>query len=246
MHLFFLLHPLPCSFYLCMCMWPWVLRSLTGGQTRKAWPLWQSPGQVSHCNLFLTITCFEKTEIIVEALERVCNVTNKFYFKIKKIVASFQQNQIFLNLVLGQMATFDIHILILFSLSLFLLNHRILLFLINFYWSIVAFQCVLVSTVQQSESAIRIHMSPFLGFPSHLGHHRTSSRAPCVIQQVVVSYLFYTQYQECIYVNPNLPIPPTLPLPHWYPYICSLHLCLYFCFVDKIIYTIFLDFTYVR
>ena len=29
--------------------------------------------------------------------------------------------------------------------------------------------------------------------------------------------------------------------PPWYPYICSLCLCLYFCFASKIIYTIFLD-----
>ena len=35
-------------------------------------------------------------------------------------------------------------------------------------------------------------------------------------------------------------IPPP-PLPSWCPYICSLHLCLYFCFASKIIYTIFLD-----
>ena len=35
------------------------------------------------------------------------------------------------------------------------------------------------------------------------------------------------------------------PLPPWYPYICSLRLCLYFCFANKIIYTIFLDSTYV-
>ena len=26
------------------------------------------------------------------------------------------------------------------------------------------------------------------------------------------------------------------PLPPWYPYVCSLHLCLYFCFANKIIY----------
>ena len=28
-----------------------------------------------------------------------------------------------------------------------------------------------------------------------------------------LSYLFYTYYQQCIYVNTNLPIPPTPPFP---------------------------------
>ena len=54
------------------------------------------------------------------------------------------------------------------------------LFKINFYWSIIAIQCC-VSAVQQSESAVRIHISPFFGFPSHLGHHRALSRVPCAI-----------------------------------------------------------------
>ena len=31
---------------------------------------------------------------------------------------------------------------------------------------------------------------------------------------------------------------PYKPLPPWYPYICSLRLCLYFCFANRIIYTI--------
>ena len=36
-------------------------------------------------------------------------------------------------------------------------------------------------------------------------------------------------HQWCVYVNPNLPIPPTSPFLPWYTNICSLHLCLYFC-----------------
>ena len=51
----------------------------------------------------------------------------------------------------------------------------------------------------------------FFGFPSHLGHHRALSRAPCAIQWVLISYLFYTQ--QCIYVNPSLPIYCTPPSP---------------------------------
>ena len=34
------------------------------------------------------------------------------------------------------------------------------------------FTILLLSAVQQSESATRIHISLFFGFPSHLGHHR--------------------------------------------------------------------------
>ena len=68
------------------------------------------------------------------------------------------------------------------------------------------YNVVLVSTLQQSESAIHIHISPFFVFPSHLGHHRSLSTVPCAIQQALISYLFYTQYQQCMYVNPNLPI----------------------------------------
>ena len=41
---------------------------------------------------------------------------------------------------------------------------------------------------------------------------------------------------------PNL---SQLPLPSCCPYICSLHLCLYFCFANKTIYTTFLDSTYI-
>ena len=46
--------------------------------------------------------------------------------------------------------------------------------------------------------------SLFYRFPSHLGHHGAQNRVCCAIQQVLISYLFYTQ--QCIYVNPNLAI----------------------------------------
>ena len=39
---------------------------------------------------------------------------------------------------------------------------------------------------------------------------------------------------------------PPLPFLLWCPYICSPHLCLYFCFANKIIYTILLDSTYMH
>ena len=60
---------------------------------------------------------------------------------------------------------------------------------------------MLVSTVQQSESAMYIHIYiyplPFR-FPSHSGHHSALSRVPCTIKYVLISYLFYTWYQYCI------------------------------------------------
>ena len=44
---------------------------------------------------------------------------------------------------------------------------------------------VFISVVQQHESAVRVHISP-------LCHPRALSRAPCAVQQVLISYLFYT------------------------------------------------------
>ena len=85
-----------------------------------------------------------------------------------------------------------------------------------------------------------IDMYPLLfELSSYSGHHRALSRVPGAIQQVIINYLFYTQ--QCIYVNSSLPVLPT-PFPPLYPHICSLHLCFYFCFVKKIIYTNFFRF----
>ena len=61
---------------------------------------------------------------------------------------------------------------------------------------------MLVSAIQQHEAAISIHVY----LPSHasshpdphptpLGHHRVLGEAPCVIQQLPISYLFYTSVQ---------------------------------------------------
>ena len=32
----------------------------------------------------------------------------------------------------------------------------------------------------------------FFGFPSHLDHHRTLIRVPCVMQQALISHLFHS------------------------------------------------------
>ena len=59
---------------------------------------------------------------------------------------------------------------------------------------------VLVSAVQQSESAICIHISPYplpLASPSHppyptpLGGHKAPSCSPCAMRLLPTGYLFY-------------------------------------------------------
>ena len=39
-----------------------------------------------------------------------------------------------------------------------------------------------------------IYLYPLFGFgfPSHVGHHRALNRVPCVVEQDLISYLFYT------------------------------------------------------
>ena len=69
-------------------------------------------------------------------------------------------------------------------------------------------QFLLYSEVNQ----LQIYIDPlFFGFPSYLGHYRALSSIPCGIQQVLTSYLFYTQQYIC--VDPNIPIHPTTHFP---------------------------------
>ena len=103
--------------------------------------------------------------------------------------------------------------------------------------------CQLLLHSKMNQPYMYIYPLPF-GFPSHLRHHSALSRVPCAIQYVPLSCLFYAQYQQCICVNPNLPIPPTPPLSPLVSIHLSLRLCLYFCIANKVICTIFLDSTY--
>ena len=41
------------------------------------------------------------------------------------------------------------------------------------------------------ESAIPTRVPPLFGFASHLGHHRVLSRVPVLLQQALISYVFY-------------------------------------------------------
>ena len=102
---------------------------------------------------------------------------------------------------------------------------RSILFHIHFIFKLIfiglqlLYNVVLVSAVQKSESAVSIHLSLFFGFPPHLGHHRALSRVHWAIQQVLISYLFYTwQYiyiyiYICIYDNPILQVHATTSFP---------------------------------
>ena len=61
---------------------------------------------------------------------------------------------------------------------------------------------MLVSGVQQSESAVSIyiytHTPSFFGFLSHLGHHRALSRLPCAAQ---LKSFFTTKRTELVQLN---------------------------------------------
>ena len=82
------------------------------------------------------------------------------------------------------------------------------------------------------------YLSSLFWISFHLGHHEGLSRAPCALQQVLISYLFYIEYPQCICISPHLSVPPTLTVPLG---IHTFVLCLYFCLADRFICTIFLD-----
>ena len=100
---------------------------------------------------------------------------------------------------------------------------------------------------QHSEPAARVHASLPLGLRPIRSPQRTEQSARA-LQHVLTSCPFYinTYYQQFICADPNLPISPTPTFLPWYPYICSLHLCLYSCCANRIIYTIFLVCTYMH
>ena len=113
------------------------------------------------------------------------------------------------------------------------------------------YNVVLVSVVQQSESAIRIHISPYplpLEPPSHspyptpLGGHKASSRSPCAMQQLPTSHPFYIWYIcQCYSLTSS-----QLPLPPLCPQVCSLCLRLYSCPATRFISTVFFYIPYMQ
>ena len=111
-------------------------------------------------------------------------------------------------------------------------------------FSIVALQCrVSFHYTAKGISAMFTRISSFFNFlPTQLTTEHWVELP--VLHSRFTNYLFHKCYKQCIHANVNPPINPTYSFPPWYLYICSLHLCLYFLFADKIIYTTFLDFTY--
>ena len=57
---------------------------------------------------------------------------------------------------------------------------------------------VLVSIAQQMNQ-LYVYIYPFsFGFPSHLCHHNTLSRVPCIIQYIIINY--FNTLNTCIYI----------------------------------------------
>ena len=77
-------------------------------------------------------------------------------------------------------------------------------------------------------------------FPSHLGHHRALVEFPVLYSRfsLVIYFIYNSGYMSI----PISQITPPL-FPPWCPCVCSLHLCLYFCFAISFICIFFLDST---
>ena len=102
------------------------------------------------------------------------------------------------------------------------------------------YNVVLVSTVQQSESTLQIHIFSLFVLPSHLGHHRALNRVPCAIQSLLTSYLFETFFIysiSSVYMStPGSPfIPLSTPFHLGIHTFVSLSPCLCFCLLNKIV-----------
>ena len=104
------------------------------------------------------------------------------------------------------------------------------------------YNVVLVSTVQRSESAICIHISPlfWISFPFRSPKSTKQSSLCYTVGSHQLSILYILVY-ICQSQSPSSSHPP---FPPWCPYVCSLHLCLYFCLSNRFMCTIFLDSTY--
>ena len=102
------------------------------------------------------------------------------------------------------------------------------------------YNVVFISTVQQTES---VTYPLFFGFPFCLGHHRATSRVPVLYSRVsLVVCLIHGGVHRSVPISQFIPPPPS---PHGV-HMFVLCVCLYVCFANKIIYTTFLDSTYVH
>ena len=83
------------------------------------------------------------------------------------------------------------------------------LFKKNFYWSIVVVQrCLFLLYSKVNQQYLYIQPLCFR-FPSCLGHHRSRSRVPCAVQQMLIGYLFYIIHSSvCMSYSISQFIPP--------------------------------------
>ena len=95
---------------------------------------------------------------------------------------------------------------------------------------------MLVSSVQRSESVIYIyththththkHISPLFQIALPFRSPQSTEELPVLYSRFsLVIYSIYSSTHLCLYVNPNLPIHPTTPL----PLLVSIHFFLYVC-----------------
>ena len=135
---------------------------------------------------------------------------------------------------------------VIFFFFFFLVFLNFILYLFIFIGVQLLNNVVLVSAVQQSEPVTCIFIfTPFLDF---LPIQVTTEH--CVEFPVLDSWFSLVIYFICSINNVYVSVPISQLLPShlfslWYPQVCSLCLCLYFCFVNKILYTSFFRF-YIR
>ena len=123
-------------------------------------------------------------------------------------------------------------LLVITNLISFYVSVSVFLFFFSISITVQLFYNVLVSTVQQSESIIFIHMPPlfWISFP-----FRSPQRTefPVLHSRFSLVICFIHGINS---VQMSIPVSRVIlpPFPTWYPCVCSLCLCLYFCFVNKI------------
>ena len=122
------------------------------------------------------------------------------------------------------------------------------IFKLYFYWRIITLQCCVLSTIQQHESAVSVHLFPPLEPPSHLPSIPPLSVITEHGGELPVLYSHFTLASCLTHGNvymcqcyPQLIPPSPSPLG---PQVCSLCLSLYFCSANRFLSTIFLDSIY--
>ena len=115
-----------------------------------------------------------------------------------------------------------------FHLFLIVIQQKTDFFKINFYWTIVALQCCVVSGAQQSESAI--HISPLFGFPSFRSLQNTEWGSLCYTVGSLYLPIFIHSIDsvDTSIPSPIHPTPPSFLGIHMFVreilYLCLVHL----------------------